>query len=63
MWGLPGIPVGVGLLLDLLCLFVMDAATSFLLVGLIGFAIGGTFSFIVDKAQAAKAGQPTVPVK
>lgn len=54
-----GIPIGIALLLSLLCVIITAPGATFLLAGLVGLAVGGAFGFIVDKAPASK--QAPVP--
>jgi hypothetical protein len=56
-WVLWWLPLGVGLALALLCLFLPDGGTGFLIGAIVGGIVGAVAGFIVDQASAMKASE------
>ncbi len=48
-WVLWGIPIGVGLVLSLLCTFVFSTTTSLVIGAFAGFIVGGVIGFLAGK--------------
>lgn len=54
-WVLLWLPLGLGLALSLLCLFLPDGGTGFLIGAIVGGIVGAAVGFIVDQAMEKKA--------
>jgi hypothetical protein len=62
-WQLWGIPIGIGVVVALICFFIPDASSAFFFGGLVGVVLSFALGFLWDKAQPVKMNPPSVDLE